>query len=83
MIRKRLAAAVCLALLAGCSSSPISNGVKPPAGPPVAKSITNTGARFDFWHGRVDGVECIVVVNSGATGNFGANGITCNWGPKA
>jgi hypothetical protein len=31
-----------------------------------------------FWHGDVDGVECIVVYNDSPE-NMGANGISCNW----
>jgi hypothetical protein len=67
---KRLAAVLVLTFtLAGCGEKPAGEGQ-----PKRVRTIYSEPGqtRPDFWHGTVDGIECVVVRGTGS-------GISCDW----
>lgn len=77
-----MAGAVLIASCGEAVKSDYRSTPKPHPHYPVVQTI-NGRQPTNFWHGTVDGRECIAVYNYGySDGNEGWNGVTCDWTPK-
>lgn len=74
----RLVGLVVVAGLVACGGDDSSTPEAPSTDVVKQSSNSSYGTPEGFWHGEVDGIECIAIANS-RPGNGGFNGISCDW----
>lgn len=74
---KKILLAIGIAAIAAACGNPAAHADRKV----TVEKISGDDTPASFWHGRVDGIECIVVINESAD-NSGDNGISCNWKPQ-
>lgn len=79
-MKKVIIALVGAFLIASCGQDAAAKEQPPKKHYPAVTTI-NGNQPSNFWHGTVDGRECIAIWNYGY-GNYGWNGITCDWSAK-